>query len=83
MHILVRLHTWCFAMGPPAIEGWALMGPPRPLWAGPLWASLGPYGPCPYGPPWALMGRALMGQALIGRALMGQALMAPLDTFFF
>ena len=36
--------------GPPgALMGQAVVGPPRPLWAGPLWA------------PWALVGRALVG----------------------
>ena len=52
-----------------ALVGWALKGPPGPLWTILAWAR--PHGRALVGP----MGRALMGQALMGRALVGQALM--------
>ena len=53
--------------GPP----WALVGSPRPLWAGPLWAPLGPCGKGPCGRPWALVGRALVGPPRPLWALLG------------
>ena len=66
-----------------------LMGPPGPLWAGPLWSPLCPYGPRPHGLPgplwagplWAPLGSYGPGPYGTTWALMGRALMGPLAPY--
>ena len=45
---------------PWALMGWALVGPPVLLWAGPLRTPMGPCGPGACGHPWDLVGEALV-----------------------
>ena len=70
LYIYIFIYIYVYTHLHSALVGCAVVGNPRPLWAGPLWAPQGPCGPGPCGLAWALVVRALLAQT--GSLLAGE-----------